>query len=643
MPQRDLSPSARPLWQLSIAGRLVGPVDEAGLRSLAQAGRLSRFSLVQRAGTSEWRLLAAAPELAAILPDLPAYAALSPLRRALTRAEWLALLAIALILGIYWPCRLGWLSGSPFQSHAGNAGGSLATRSSAPALAAETEKALRERRWREGVEAARQYLAADAVPEAIVTERKQAWAALILDQLTPGGQDAPADALPLLKTCLDWAPSSAARAAQRSLAFAQNVLSSGSLQLAQAEACFDFALQADFDQAATSVTQIAWAALAPRLTKLPELGREGFERLFARCVAEDLPETVTASQPWLLAQALHRQAQDDWERAEPLLRDVAGSAADPVLAAVAQKILAPPEPGRREFERPAIVFRTPAKRPALRIELVAAEVTGQEILLELRLSNAAVRRQGLLYAARDSGRRNEESLYLIDDHGRSAPAAAGFGEAGQPLPGREGLRKIELERWGSVKLTARFSMIAPGAARVRFVSSRLPGQGEWGWADLALKAGPFDPPLPVSPLRTAAPPKPEIAPAPAPALKASAATTSTAAVAASAPQQIPTPPVAPEATPTTEPVPSPTLKTAESTRKANGQASAAAAARQAAQKAQEQCRNRLTSGNRALKRNLFDSAEQQRQAAEEAYQARDYAKAELYFKQAANIYKHVPR
>lgn len=96
--------------------------------------------------------------------------------------------------------------------------------------------------------------------------------------------------------------------------------------------------------------------------------------------------------------------------------------------------------------------------------------------LELRVSNTAVRRQRLAYPV---GRTGNDLLCLIDDHGQAVPAPLGFGEAGQFLPD-QGLRVIELARWRSVKLTARFAMIDPGATRVRFVAPRLQNQIEWG-------------------------------------------------------------------------------------------------------------------------------------------------------------------
>lgn len=699
MEQRNSPPQAGHSWLLSIAGRLCGPVDDAELRRLAEAGQLSRFSLVQRVGAPEWRPISAAAELAENLPDLPVQLPIVARLIRLAPAELVATLAVLLLIGGFWACLAGLFSSPerPFRQPSGPTA-VPAPAAPSPDLAAQTTAALGEGRWETGLKAGRQYLAAVDGSLPAIQEQKRAWTALILEHLAPAQNRSFQQTLPLLKTCLEWDETSRPRVAERGLVFARDSVSTASFNLPAAEAYFDFALGLGQEETPTSVTQIAWAALKTRLTDLPALGQEGFGRLFSRCALDDLPESVTEHPSWLLAQALALEKHGDWEQARTLLRQVADSPVAPDLARVAQRVLAPPQPGRREYARPPVIFRTPAKRPSLRVELLAAEVTTNSVVMELRLTNAGVRRQTMAFpVVMNNTGRSYDPLHLIDDHGQAVAAPWGFGEVGQqPLSSRDNLQVIELARGEERQLLARFPLISPGATEVRFVSPRLPNQPEWGWKEISLKAGPFDPPIATLPLRLADLPALKAMPI-LPESRANAASANTGLAqqpdGAEAGQSAPTTAqtlegTRPDQSATAPPMagknaPSQTARNARAAAQKKAQDAEQQAQRQAelaaqfqaekearvqadkearAQKAAEQQRALQASrqasaarqetqrertraqgraGRNALKLGLFAAAETQRTFAEDAYQKGDYTKAEIYFQAAVKIYQNI--
>jgi membrane protease subunit (stomatin/prohibitin family) len=58
-------------WFLGVAGKQVGPLDAAGLRAEAAAGRLTPDTLVWRSGMAAWAAARGIPEVAALLPPAP--------------------------------------------------------------------------------------------------------------------------------------------------------------------------------------------------------------------------------------------------------------------------------------------------------------------------------------------------------------------------------------------------------------------------------------------------------------------------------------------------------------------------------------------------------------------------------------------
>ena len=105
--------TARNLWHLSIAGRLQGPLDEAALRDLAQAGNLTPHTLIRAEGETEWRMLSTVPELAALFSSPATSEPSSPKPtippRHPMRSNYAAVAAVVLLVVGYWSWHLGWI------------------------------------------------------------------------------------------------------------------------------------------------------------------------------------------------------------------------------------------------------------------------------------------------------------------------------------------------------------------------------------------------------------------------------------------------------------------------------------------------------------------------------------------------------
>lgn len=563
-------------WQISIAGKLRGPLNTTELRLLAQAGKLTPYTLVRIEGTTEWRMLSAVPELAGLLtnpatPQVPSAKPVAPPRKN-SPFTYLVVAAAIFVVGGYVAWQQGWISQKLWQRQR-------------PAA----EKGRNE---------VRPSLPATAVPQGPAVEQ------VSVQPPAPHPQG-------------------------------QGVGDTQEAPRANAEVS---------SATVVRVGEQAWAELSRQLTDPPRLGREKFHQLFTLCAQNGFPTGVREQPEYRLAQALNDYEQGERTRALASLGELAAANTETTITRVARQILSPPPAGRLETARPPITFKDGRGQVSLVIELKALEVGRREVELEMSIHNRSARRQFLSFAENASEPSADTSnalLALIDDNGQKQESVRGLGGGTLVAEASGNLRAVQFEPGEKRTIYASFPLPSPGATRVSFVSPRYRSQSSWGWKDLSIKAGPFDPPLATLPLHNTS----LLHPADASDGKSAGTSGSTMATAqmTPAPAPKPTPASQPEAqgqeesdeskvvTAQGKPVAAPKAIPRAQTQ--------ATTARQTAERERDRCRSRL--GQSALKKSLFESAEGQRRYAEEAFRAGDYAKAELYFKQAIDVYKRV--
>lgn len=656
MPDGATATSPRPLWHVSIAGRLRENLDEAGLRLLASRGQLAPHTPIQRAGTAEWRLLAAVPELAALLSGQNISAPSATPMRFKDHLKTAGIILWGLILAVYWIWRLGGLDLKPkYQPN------DFVDREQ---LLRTAQTHFRERRWADGLAACRQCESKGPLAAA----DRQGLAELVLQNMGSDQHPPTPATAQALQLCLAWSPNRVNQVADLCLTRARSGLQANPLPIGDVESLLKLATDA------TSITEpriasLVWEGLSRRLADPSSLGREALAHFYQVCDNDEwLSDTVRTEPAWRLAQALLLHEQGRRRDSLPIFEDLATTSGSAAMTNVAKDILSPPKPGCREIRRPATVLTRDRKgRPAISIHLQKVQVGKHKIEVDFRLYNASLRRQTFVFAGKIIPTREGESYHLFsvtDDNGRIDECAAQFSGGGMIKDIRSDLRGIELASGEGAEIKARFPMISPGASLVSFSAPAYPNQSSWGWERLPLKAGPFGPPLPVLPLADASLMLPE---AEAVAVATPQTNTSTPlavsdkATPEAAPQAAPKlPPVSvsakpaftPEATPTPLPekreplrmnTPAPAVKRIEpqaSPSAADPQRQAYLARRDALQ-ARARCQPQLRGKKGLLKRGLFESAETQRQSGEQAERAGDYARAALYFEQAARIYKSV--
>ena len=540
MPDGGSASLRRPLWHVSAAGWLYGPLDEAGLRGLAARGQLTPYTLVRREGTPQWRLAAAVPEVAALAATQAATPAPTKRRWLTSRRRSILVIALGVFLAGYWAWRFGWIGPDLFELLPGAsprlagrhvtaerriklppgyglyaiAGGKTvpcisnrvpasfgpqveflyygpadgAARYSTltqlgpggkkdglaairqvstvgrclhrqpratqfvPAeslkpglyrlgpefsfavgrdsyrrqLADQATAAYRERRWPEGQGAERMYLAVADGSTSEAQSLLEQWSELSLTALAAEKDPPTTRTIEALEACLKRSPAMKSRVAEVCLARAKNALAARPIEPSPIEALFKLAKEASPDSE-SKIAPLLWTGLARALADPPALGRDAFTRLWPQCDYDWLTDAMVEQPAWSLAQALFVYDQGRRTEILPLFQQLTG-ANDPAVAKVAHGLMDSPKPGRPEIRRAPIVFRNPRGRSLLKIELASLQVGGQEIELNLRVSNPSLHRQELLFAAAADSRAfgSEQPLSMVDDIGQRLPSRDGL-------------------------------------------------------------------------------------------------------------------------------------------------------------------------------------------------------------------------